>query len=98
TRPADDAGAVPCESICHLESCLASSNAAAAVSAGHAAPPGTPDAVLAALDATIARARGSALYADRLAGVRLRSVDDLVRLPLTTRADLQCAGTHGTRA
>jgi phenylacetate-CoA ligase len=68
------------------------------VPAGHAASPDTPDAVLAALDATIARARGSALYAQRLAGIRLARVDDLRALPLTTRADLQDAGVHGTRA
>ena len=68
------------------------------MSAGHAASPDAPDAVLAALDATIARARGSALYAERLAGVRLRALDDLRALPVTTRADLQGAGTHGTRA
>jgi phenylacetate-coenzyme A ligase PaaK-like adenylate-forming protein len=55
-------------------------------------------AQLAALDATVVRARGSALYRDRLAGVRIRSLDDLAGLPLTTRADLQAAGPHGTRA
>lgn len=66
--------------------------------AGHAASPSAADALLAALDATVARARGSALYAERLAGVRLRSLDDLRALPLTTRADLQRAGAHGTRA
>ncbi|HJQ85275.1 MAG TPA: hypothetical protein VKA21_14415, partial [Candidatus Binatia bacterium] len=56
------------------------------------------DAVLEALDATVARARTSALYRDRLAGVRIRSLGDLEALPLTTRADLQAAGPHGTRA
>lgn len=56
------------------------------------------DAFVAALDATVARARGSALYRERLAGVRIRSLDDLAALPLTTRADLQAAGVHGTRA
>lgn len=66
--------------------------------AGHAASPSAADALLAALEATVARARGSALYAERLAGVRLRSLDDLRALPLTTRADLQRAGAHGTRA
>ncbi|MGH7895687.1 MAG: phenylacetate--CoA ligase family protein, partial [Candidatus Binatia bacterium] len=52
----------------------------------------------AALDATIDRARGSALYAARLAGVRVRTLADLQAIPLTTRADLQGAGIHGTRA
>ena len=56
------------------------------------------DDLVAALDATVARARGSALYRDRLADVRIRSVDDFRRLPLTTRADLQQAGVDGTRA
>jgi phenylacetate-CoA ligase len=54
--------------------------------------------VIEALDATVRRARGSALYRDRLAGVTIRSLDDLRALPLTTRADLQTAGPHGTRA
>src|SRR5213594_934670 len=56
------------------------------------------DGLVAALDATVARARGSALYRERLAGVRIRSLTDLRALPLTTRADLQAAGAHGTRA
>ncbi len=60
--------------------------------------PGSPDALVAALDATIARARGSDLYRERLAGVRLRSLADLDAVPLTTRADLQRVGPHGTRA
>jgi len=54
--------------------------------------------VIDALDATVRRARGSALYRERLAGVTIRSLDDLRALPLTTRADLQAAGPHGTRA
>src|SRR5439155_1432939 len=54
--------------------------------------------LVAALDATVARARGSALYRERLARVRIRSLADLRALPLTTRAELQAAGTHGTRA
>jgi phenylacetate-CoA ligase len=58
----------------------------------------TDDGLIAALDATVARARGSALYRERLAGVRIRSLDDVRALPLTTRADLQAAGPHGTRA
>jgi phenylacetate-CoA ligase len=57
-----------------------------------------PDSLVAALDATVARARGSALYRDRLARVRIRSLDDFRALPLTTRADLQRAGSDGTRA
>jgi phenylacetate-CoA ligase len=65
------------------------------MSHGHAV---LPDDLLAALDATVDRARGSALYRDRLAGVRIRSLADLRAVPLTTRADLQAAGTHGTRA
>jgi phenylacetate-CoA ligase len=52
----------------------------------------------AALAATVRRARGSALYRERLAGVEIHSPGDLTRLPLTTRADLQAAGPHGTRA
>src|SRR5207249_2164120 len=58
----------------------------------------TGDGLLAALNATLCRARESALYRDRLASVRLRTLEDLHRLPLTTRADLQRAGVHGTRA
>ncbi len=53
---------------------------------------------LTALEATIDRARGSILYAERLATVRLRSLEDLRALPITTRADLQRVGPHGTRA
>jgi phenylacetate-CoA ligase len=68
------------------------------VSHGHVRPADVPDDVLAALDATIARAQRSELYAERLAGVRLRTLDDLRAVPLTTRADLQRAGVHGTRA
>src|SRR5207244_11459530 len=60
--------------------------------------PEPQDDRLAALDATIARARGSLLYRERLAGVRLRALADLAAIPLTTRADLQHAGVHGTRA
>jgi len=54
--------------------------------------------MFAALDATVARARRSALYRERLAGVRIRSLADLQTIPLTTREDLQAAGPHGTRA
>jgi len=56
------------------------------------------DALVAALDATVARARRSLLYAERLRGVRVRSLAEFARLPLTTRADLQRAGVHGVRA
>ena len=56
------------------------------------------DAALAALDATVVRARESALYRTRLAGVRIRTVADLAAIPLTTREDLQRVGTDGTRA
>ncbi len=59
---------------------------------------GVPASPIAALDETIERARGSALYRDRLAGVRIQSLADLQALPLTTRADLQRAGVDGTRA
>lgn len=62
-----------------------------------AAAPAATDPIP-ALDATIARAAKSPLYATRLAGVRIRSRDDLRALPRTTRADLQQAGPHGTRA
>jgi phenylacetate-CoA ligase len=54
--------------------------------------------LVASLDATVRRARGSALYRERLAGVSIRTLDDLHHLPLTTRLDLQGAGPHGTRA
>jgi phenylacetate-CoA ligase len=57
-----------------------------------------PDATIAQLDATVVRARGSALYRERLAGTRIRTLADLHAIPLTTRADLQAAGAHGTRA
>ena len=60
--------------------------------------PGGELDLTAALAATVRRARGSALYRERLAGVEIHSPADLTRLPLTTRADLQAAGMHGTRA
>jgi phenylacetate-coenzyme A ligase PaaK-like adenylate-forming protein len=66
------------------------------VPAPHVAGPASDP--LAALEATLARARSSPLYRDRLAGARLTTLDDLRRLPLTTRTDLQRAGTHGLRA
>jgi phenylacetate-CoA ligase len=62
------------------------------------APTAARGDLVAALDATVARARGSVLYRERLAGVRIGAVDDLQALPLTTRQDLQRAGPHGTRA
>ncbi len=51
-----------------------------------------------ALDATVGRACKSPLYRERLQGVRIRDLDDLRALPLTTRADIQQAGRDGTRA
>lgn len=56
------------------------------------------DALIAALDETVRRARGSALYRERLAQVTIRRIEDLHAVPLTTREDLQAAGAHGTRA
>ncbi len=81
-----------------LTRALHPTHAAGAVSQGPVRPATTSDDVLGAVDATIARARHSALYAERLASVHLRTLDDLLAVPLTTRADLQRAGTHGTRA
>jgi phenylacetate-CoA ligase len=58
-----------------------------------------PDGKVAeSLDATLEQARASALYAERLRGVRVRSLADVRSLPFTTRADLQSAGVDGTRA
>lgn len=54
--------------------------------------------LLAALRATLARASNSDLYAERLRTFELRSLEDMRRLPLTTREDLQAAGLDGTRA
>jgi phenylacetate-CoA ligase len=62
------------------------------------AVPADADEIVGALEATVARARGSALYRERLATARVRTLADLRALPLTTRADLQAAGIHGTRA
>lgn len=56
------------------------------------------DALLDALAATIARARRSSLYAERLVGVEVNSLEEFARLPPTTRADLQRGGVHATRA
>jgi phenylacetate-CoA ligase len=65
----------------------------------HAPAHATPDTdVLDALDRTVSRASHSELYRERLAGVRVRSAGDLQALPLTTRADLERVGPHGTRA
>ncbi len=54
--------------------------------------------VLDALRQTVARARHSALYADRLRDVQLTDLEAFGRIALTTRADLQRAGLTGTRA
>jgi phenylacetate-CoA ligase len=54
--------------------------------------------VVGALDDAVTRARGSSLYAERLRGVSVRSLEDFQRLPRTTRGDLQRAGPEGTRA
>lgn len=61
-------------------------------------PAAATDRVADALDRTIARARRSDLYRERLARVRIETPADLAVLPLTTRADLERAGVHGTRA
>ena len=58
----------------------------------------TSDELTDALRATINRAREAPLYRERLAGVHVRAAAELRDLPLTTRADLQQAGVHGTRA
>jgi phenylacetate-CoA ligase len=60
--------------------------------------PETSAAILEALHHTIVRARGSTLYQGRFDTLQLRAIDDFRELPLTTRGDLQEAGTHGTRA
>ncbi len=65
---------------------------------GHGPALATEDDLIVALDAAIGRARASALYRERLAGIHVRSLAHLRDLPLTTRADLQRAGPHGTRA
>jgi len=54
--------------------------------------------LLGALDATLVRARGSALYRDRLAGMRIGTFDDWARVPITSRGELRAAGLHGLRA
>jgi phenylacetate-CoA ligase len=51
-----------------------------------------------AVQAVVERARRSALYAERLRDARVRSLEDLRRLPLTTRDELRRAGLSGTRA
>ena len=56
------------------------------------------EAPIDALDATVSRARHSALYGERLRDVRVRGLEDWQGIPLTTRGDLQAAGIHGTRA
>lgn len=47
------------------------------------------------LERTLARARLSPFYRDRLAGISLRSTADLPRVPLTTKEDLRRASPHG---
>ena len=54
--------------------------------------------LLDALAAAVERARPSELYRARLADVAVRRLEDFLAIPLTTRADLQRAGVHGTRA
>src|SRR5213080_220650 len=82
---------------CRLDSSTLSSAGCAPVTQSPRAPEAQDD-LLAALDATIARARRSELYRERLAGVRVRTLADVAAIPLTTRADLQQAGVNGTRA
>ena len=53
---------------------------------------------LEALQATIEQARKSPLYSESLRDVRLDSYEDFRKIPFTTRADLESAGLHGTRA
>jgi phenylacetate-coenzyme A ligase PaaK-like adenylate-forming protein len=54
--------------------------------------------VLVALKASVAQARKSRLYSESLRDLPLDSYDDFRKIPLTTRADLERAGLHGTRA
>jgi phenylacetate-CoA ligase len=54
--------------------------------------------LLSALQASVAQAGKSRLYADRLRDVRLDSYEDFQKIPFTTRSDLEAAGLHGTRA
>src|SRR5438094_3192541 len=82
---------------CRLDSSTLSSAGCAPVTQSPRAPEAQDD-LLAALDATIARARRRELYRERLAGVRVRTLADVAAIPLTTRADLQQAGVNGTRA
>ena len=53
---------------------------------------------LAALQATLDQASESALYAESFRKLRLDSLEDFRKIPLTTRADLESAGIDGTRA
>lgn len=64
---------------------------------GPSMPHGETDR-LARLRRAIERARFSTLYSERLRDVRLESLEDYSRVPLTTRTDLQEAGLTGTRA
>ena len=67
---------------------------AAGIEQGASSEPGVVDA----LDATVRRASASRLYEVRLRGIRIRATEDLRQLPLTTRQDLQQAGSDGVRA
>lgn len=53
---------------------------------------------LAALQATLDQARKSPLYRETLRDARVDSYEDFKKIPFTTRADLESAGLHGTRA
>jgi len=50
------------------------------------------------LQATVSQASRSRFYRESLGGVRVESLEDFRKLPLTTRADLESAGLDGTRA
>ncbi len=51
-----------------------------------------------ALQLTCERALGSPLYREQPSNLRLASMEDFQKLPLTKRQDLQRVGIHGTRA
>jgi phenylacetate-CoA ligase len=61
-------------------------------------PAGSPADALEALQRTLEGAARSPLYAERLRGVKLGALEDLRKLPLTSRGDLVAAGLGGTRA
>ena len=54
--------------------------------------------MIARLQETLEQASKSTLYADAFRDIRLASLDDFKKIPLTTRADLVAAGIDGTRA